>query len=267
MGYSEVDAPSEDDCPFAIIVPQSQNFGDEIANDIASLLIVWAVTSSTEVTDNDATELQGLYDTDALGRLIWGALDGDTNYRITQTEYTLDGVGTEVFPGSMELTVIPLVADAYYPNKIKSATIYPVSSESSASTVYGTGLTVADVSGFSFTPRYLENNVTQGQAVLCSNPKLLDGDFTLELGAFQSNLLSTLLGGSSLAFHSAPGYFKLVVVSECPDGSEITETLHRCKVNKHSCGKSGAGGATFSVSGKCIKLLSSSDIYSVSVSE
>jgi hypothetical protein len=222
--------------------------------------------SSESVTENDAVELQGMYDTDALGRLLWQAIDKNNDYTITQTDYNLDGVGTEVFPGGMEITLTPNISGAYKPNSIKSVTLYPVSTESEASTSYGAGISAYDVSSFGFTPNYLENNVDTTQGILCANPKLLDGEWSLDIGAFSPAFMNTLLGGSDLDYGSAPGYFKLVIVSECPSGAEITETLYRCKVNSHSWGKSSIGSNIFNVSGVCMKRRNDNKIYSISVS-
>jgi len=265
VGYSEVNSPDETNCPFAVISPQSHSFGDE-TTESASLVIAWAVMSPESVTENDAVELQGMYDTDALGRLIWQAINNNNDYTITQTDYSLDGVGTEVFPGGMEITLVPNVSGAYKPNHIKSVTIYPVSSESEANTSYGSGITIVDAGSFGFTPNYLENNVDTAQGILCTNSKLLDGEWSLEIGAFAPGFMDTLLGGSELDYGSTPAYFKLVVVSECPSGAEITETLYRCKVNTHNWGKSAIGSNSFNVSGICTKRRNDNKIYDISVS-
>ena len=107
LGLNLKKPPTEDDCPCAIVLPESTQMTDETWPNDATISILWSVSNSETEEDDDGVQVMtGLVESEEFGREIWDVIYTDTTVTPQTVSFELDPAGSfPQFPGSMEITV------------------------------------------------------------------------------------------------------------------------------------------------------------------
>nr|DAR99237.1 MAG TPA: hypothetical protein [Caudoviricetes sp.] len=106
VGYDDVDAPLEDDCPCIILLPSSkqEGFNDEYHY---SLMIVWGIVHKGAIRDKNIIRYDGVLESDNLGQLIIECICRvNTAFPDIDIDYELDSMNWRpVFTGRLTATI------------------------------------------------------------------------------------------------------------------------------------------------------------------
>lgn len=106
VGYDDVDAPLEEDCPCIILLPSSKNEG--LADTYSyALTIVWGITQISVSRDNHVIRYAGAIESDNLGQLIIECISKiNPAFPIIDINFELDSMNWRpVFTGRLTATI------------------------------------------------------------------------------------------------------------------------------------------------------------------
>lgn len=112
VGINGKNPPTENDCPYILVLPNQKTEGPQLEEHIYSLTIGWGIKDdTTTVTTATATAvtittLDALTAADAIGQLLYAACESAGAYPPSQISYQLEGI--EFYPqvvGRMELEI------------------------------------------------------------------------------------------------------------------------------------------------------------------
>lgn len=115
IGADVTEPPEESTMPHIILLPEGKYEGLEESEHVYRVLVAWAVLDAGKTTGTQSLEYNGVYNSDALGQLIWECLSGvSANCPASRVEYDLDGAAfVPVFPGYMTIEIkVPVVIGA-----------------------------------------------------------------------------------------------------------------------------------------------------------
>jgi hypothetical protein len=115
VGIDLRNQPSEDTMPHILILPAPKDEGLGVSENTYRIHVLWCIKDTTLTTEGNITRLQGLYDSDTFGQMIWTILAGfSANCPVSRVEYDIDGTAiASQFPGFMTLEIhVPVVFGA-----------------------------------------------------------------------------------------------------------------------------------------------------------
>ena len=106
VGYDDVGAPLEEDCPCVIVLMDSKSEG--LADSYSyTLQIVWGIYNNMPQKDGRIVRYTGAFETDELGQLLIECIMAvNPNYPVVNIEYETDNVSWRpIYPGKATLTI------------------------------------------------------------------------------------------------------------------------------------------------------------------
>ena len=107
--------PKEDTVPHIILLPDGKDEGLEQGTHVYQVIVAWCVRDTSVTTGAQSVEYEGLYNSDALGQLIWECLSNlSSNCPASRCEYDVEGSAmAPLFPGYMTIEIrVPVVMGA-----------------------------------------------------------------------------------------------------------------------------------------------------------
>ena len=115
VGIDSRHPPTEDSMPHILLLPGGKDEGTEESIHIYRVHVSWCVKDTGVTQTENVIEYDGVYNTDALGQLIWNILAGfSTNCPASRVEYDIEGAAfVPLFPGTMTIEIrVPVVIGA-----------------------------------------------------------------------------------------------------------------------------------------------------------
>lgn len=105
-GISGKTPPTEENCPYIIILPGGKVEG-ELSEYQYAIAVGWAIKNENQTVDGQKIDQDGIYESDDLGQLIYSALFAiSPDNPITNCDYELNPIDNwPQFTGQMTLTI------------------------------------------------------------------------------------------------------------------------------------------------------------------
>ena len=106
---------TQTDCPYIAISPISKQEGLDHSEYKYTCIVGWVILNNDTTTTGNVTELDGVYQLDQLGQLIWQAIaDINPNYPLSDLDYNVDMLDyVPQFAGHANITLtVPITMGA-----------------------------------------------------------------------------------------------------------------------------------------------------------
>lgn len=96
VGINGKNPPNDTNCPFIVVMPGQKTEGPQIEEHVYQIMIGWGIVNTSATTSGKIITQTGLTQADAIGQLIYAALENAGSYPPSQISYVLEGL--EFYP-------------------------------------------------------------------------------------------------------------------------------------------------------------------------